>query len=235
MSRYIEKHPYYYTPLTTTIALVGYFFFLWMPLPVFGYKLPAYWLWICLILIISGIAMQIRIRRVICIHVYNQVVFVFLQSFFSWALVQLIIWFLGERMIVFASLLIISMVILMTIMWFVLDQRKMERKQIPCGRRGKLNLKTGIIIEQTYRPVYSEQPEKHQKSLEWTLRASPLIAGLAIIFIRTLNIMEKMVVLLFFQIFIGIFVIKMSGETLSYLVATMRWEKEHDMQIYLGK
>ena len=138
-------------------------------------------------------------------------------------------------MIVFASMLIISMVILMTIIWFVLDQRKTERKQIPCGRRGKLNFKTGIIIEQTYQPVYSEQPEKHQKSLEWTIRASPLIAGLAIIFIRTLNIMGKMVVLLFFQIFIGIFVIKMSGETLSYLVATMRWEKEHGIHICLDK
>ena len=122
-----------------------------------------------------------------------------------------------------------------TIIWFILDQRKAERNQMPYGPQGKLNPKTGIIIDKTYWPVSSEQTESNNKYAGWVIRASPLIAGVAIAFTRGLNITGKMIFISLTIAVIATLVAIVSGSVLSYLFATIRWEKEHNLQIYLGK
>ncbi len=234
ISRLVEEHPYYYNPIAVSMAIPVFFFFAWMPLLVFDYVSSPDWIWLCVILMVFGAVIQFWIKRVVYFLIYDQIVFIFLQVFYSWSLTQLFVWFLGEGEKWIAYILVIGPLSLVTIRSFLLDQRKPERKKMPCGRSGKLNHKTGIVIDQTYQPTSFEQTEKRKKLLEWTIRASPLIAGLAIAFTRGLNITGKLIVLLLSTVFLGTIVAKASGETLSYLVATLRWERKHGKPIKIS-
>ena len=234
MERFDKWFPLAYSPLFTGFV-AG-----WWGLIALGSMLvvspAAAWVWL---VILAGSAigalLQYTTRRVLVIRVYDLVMYSLTAvtgAVLTWD-VLLLAW--GESSAVFAGVLIAAMLVSFGAITYIRDRRNPKRVRLPCATIGKMDPKTGLIVDPRYMDKTLEDTQQGGAALRTILGLTPLIAGLSIMVVRGLP--DDVAVLLFLLpgVFIAVFMTWMLAKSTSFLVGTIRWERAHGKRIYVKR
>ena len=159
MERFDKWFPLAYSPLFTGL------FAGWVGLIALGSMLvvspAAAWVWL---VILAGSAfgalLQFTTRRVLVIRVYDLVMYSLTAvtgAVLTWD-VLLLAW--GESSAVFAGVLIAAMLVSFGAITYIRDRRNPKRVRLPCAATGKMDPKTGLIVDPRY---MDKTPEARQQ------------------------------------------------------------------------
>ena len=201
MERFDKWFPIAYSPLFTGL-LTGYFSFIALcGMIVVSPASTRAWL---VVLVGSGlgVVLQFTTRRVYAIRIYDTIAYV-LAAVAGAALtcdVLLLAW--GESSAVFAGVLIAAMLVSFGAITYIRDRRNPKRARLPCAATGKMDPKTGLIVDPRYMDKTPEGEQQGNSALRAILSLSPLIAGLSMMMVRGLPDDAAMMLFLFPGIFL---------------------------------
>ncbi|MCW5859248.1 MAG: hypothetical protein KIS63_13210, partial [Caldilineales bacterium] len=174
MQQFLDRHPAIYTPwLLGVTACVGIYFALaGMILP--G-RLPPAWVWASTLLLpLVGLTVQLRVRRVVYIHVFNVICYFAVTAAFGSLLWALLVSEDNTIDKTFTAILVTVSLFLTSLVAFLVDQRRQERATMPTGRQGRLNQRSGIIEDKGYLAPPVEDVTTANQIAQAILKASPL-------------------------------------------------------------
>jgi len=230
----LNKYPPNYTPLLTGVATAGGIYLGLVPLMLVGLRLPVWVWWSALVLPLVGAVLQFGTTRVIYMREYEVVAYGLSSATFG-VLTWAVLVFGKAELNCYMGLVIAIMLILIAVVSGVLLFRDPQRAEMPCGPRGKLDLRTGLIVD----PFFSEttpRPDRRSETVPgWVLRTMPLVAGLSLALVRGLPDSTEMLFLLIPGVGMSALTAGAAGAACSYLIATLRWERWHGKQIHVKR
>ncbi len=234
MERFDKWFPLAYSPLFTGL------FAGWVGLIALGSMLvvspAAAWVWLVILAVSAfGALLQFTTRRVLVIRVYDLVMYSLTAvtgAVLTWD-VLLLAW--GESSAVFAGVLIAAMLVSFGAITYIRDRRNPKRVRLPCAATGKMDSKTGLIVDPRYMDKTPEGEQQGNSALRAILSLSPLIAGLSVMVVGGLPDDAAMMLFLFPGIFIAVFMTWAAAKSASFLVGTIRWERAHGKRIYVKR
>jgi len=125
--------------------------------------------------------------------------------------------------------------VLVAVASYVVDQRRPSLKRMPCGRHGKLDLRTGIIVDPFYTERSQEAATNSRTIMQWSFRLVPLTAGLVLALVRSLSPSGQVVMVGLASVVFATMMASGLGTTLSSLVAIGQWERLHRKHIYVTR
>ena len=234
MERFDKWFPLAYSPLWTGLA-AG-----WVGLFALGSMLvvspAAAWVWLVILAVSAfGALLQFTTRRVLVIRVYDLVMYSLTAvtgAVLTWD-VLLLAW--GESSAVFAGVLIAAMLVSFGAITYIRDRRNPKRVRLPCAATGKMDPKTGLIVDPRYVDKTPEARQQGSVVLRAILGLTPLIAGLSMIVVRGLS--DDVAVLLFLLpgVIFSVLMTWFAAKSASFLVGTIRWERAHGKRIYVKR
>jgi len=235
MYSFLSKYPSFYTPILFGFAGTLLLYVWTLIMTILGFPSPG-WLWWALLAIpVTGTILQFGSRRVLHIRAYYLIMFGLLLvtcALVAWATICY-----GQSD-VFRDLAAWGIAVplaLVAIASYVADQRRPSLKRMPCGRYGKLDLRTGLIID----PFYTERSQEsatHSRSImQWTFRLVPLTAGLVLALVRSMSPSGQIAIVGLASVVFATMMASGLGTTLSSLVATARWERAHGKRIHVAR
>jgi hypothetical protein len=231
----LDKHfPLAYSPLFTGFAAgwCGLFALCGLTVvsPVAG------WIWLAVLAVSAlGILLQFTTKRVLVMRAYDSVVLAMAAvagAVWTWEVLTLA-W--GEGSGVYAGTLIALMLISFGAMVYVRDRSNPKRVRLPCATIGKLDPNTGLIVDPRYIERTPETKLQGSVALRRILSATPLIAGISLMLVRGLPDEVAMLLFLLPSMFIAIFMTWISAVSMSFLIGTIHWEREHGKRIYVKR
>lgn len=234
MQRFDKWFPIAYSPLFTALA-ASFWAFLALVSMLAVAPVPA-WIWLVVLAgALVGVFLQFVTRRVLVIRLYDFVMYsiaAMAGALLTWRLLVLA-W--GAANAVFAGIIVLVMFVGFGIVIYGKDRRNPRRMLLPCAATGKLDLKTGLIVDPRFVDNATEYDHQRNAALRAVLSLSPLIAGLSMMLVRGLPDANALFLFLAPGIFIAALMTWFAFKTLSFLVGTVLWEREHGKRIYVKR
>ncbi len=235
MRQLTEPYRLYYSPLA--MGCMGTFA-VYLGLTLFavqGMVAPS-WIWLLgLSTPLSSLVLQVVSRRVIYVRAYQLTIFGLITLVYGtllWAVVTL------DRSYdfkLFASLVIVVMLIALVIGAYRISQKRHQRAQMPYGPVGTLDRKTGLVDPTISPPNIQRHQDRLEKQSALLWRLAPLTAGLAMLLVRGLPASADEVLVAIVAFTFAVLGAGGAGGYYFYLVASRRWEQEHGKLMYVKR
>lgn len=194
------------------------------------------WAWLVVLLFAGvGMVLQFATKRVLIIRLYDSMMYALAagaSALLTWSLLVLA-W--GQGSAVLAAATITAMLIGFGAVTVVRDRRNPKRVRLPCAAIGKMDQNTGLITDPRYidrTPVAAQQGNAATKAV---LSLAPLIAGLSMMLVRGLPDDAAILLLLFPGTLFAVMMTWFVAKSMSFLIGTLRWERDHGKRIYVKR
>ena len=224
-----------FSPIYTALA-VGIFAGLGLSVLSFVGPHPAKYIWFgYFTLLFAGVILQILSNRVLYVRVYETL---------GWGLSALALAAMAWGVTVQAwrdkSEMLTAVVIATMFLWygaskFAEKYHSPQRERMPYGGVGKMNQKTGVIVDPRYTEMSPEAQTRSAKGTQMVIRLTPLIAGMAMLLARSLSANIEVLLLIPVGLYLGAVTTSVAASQASYAVSIARWEREHGKPIYLKR
>ena len=197
---------------------------------------PSRYVWLGFLgFLLVGVVLQLFSKRVLTIRVYGALgwgLAALVFAMLAWS-VTVLAW--GQKGQVLAAVVIGAMLLGYGTLVFVGKYRSPQRERMPYGVVGKMNQKTGVIVDLRYMEGSSEAQAKSAQETRTVVRLSPLIAGLTMLLARSLSANVEVLLFIPLGLFLAAVATLVAASQASYAVSIARWEREHGKRIYVKK
>ncbi len=231
----MDPYRLYYSPLVAGCT-AAFGIYLGLGLFTVQRRVAPGWIWLSVLLIpLAGLVLQITSRRVIYIRAYQV---------FSYSLLGLVhgslLWTIltseqPHQFSLLAGLVNAIVLITLTIGSYQISQKRHQRLQMPYGPVGTLDRVTGLVDPAVSPPDIQKHQDRLEKWSDLLWRLAPLTAGLSMLFVRGLSDSGIELVVAMTAFAFAVAGVAGAGGLCSSLVATRRWEREHNKPIYVKR
>lgn len=197
---------------------------------------PSRYVWLGFLgFLFVGVALQFFSKRVLTIRVYGALGWglpALVFAMLAWS-VTVLAW--GQKGQVLAAVVIAAMLLGYGTLVFIGSYRSPQRERMPYGGVGKMNQKTGAIIDPRYVEISPEAQAKSAEGVRTVVRLSPLIAGLTMLLVRSLSANVEVLLFIPLGLFLAAVATSVAASQTSYAVSTAHWERQHGKRIYVKK
>ena len=235
----MEKFQRRFTPaFSPMITVLGTCVFAGLGLSILSFvgPHPSKYVWLGVLgFLFVGVALQFFSNRVLIIRVYGALgwgLAALVFAILAWS-VTVLAW--GQKGQVLAAAVIGAMLLGYGALVFVGKYYSPQRERMPYGVVGKMNQKTGVIVDPRYMEGSSEAQAKSAQGTRTVARLSPLIAGFTMLLARSLSANVEVLLFIPLGLFLAAVATLVAASQASYAVSIARWEREHGKRIYVKK
>lgn len=205
-------------------------------LPIGDYT-PPLWAWLAALLVVpgAGLVLHITMRRVVYIKMFFAAVLA--MATLAYGHLVLLVVTIGANSVVrlLIAMLIAVALACVSIQTYVIFLKAPERSTMPHEEIGVLDSANGLVDLSRFPPEAERWHRRWDKMTTLTRSLLPLIAGLAMLFVRSLSASGDVILVVLCASVMAVGTAVGVGRHLGFAVASRRWEEQHGMAIIIKR